>query len=403
MEFLKFAIVSNWAQYRTVLSKIIFHGLSVLLRPMISMLLAYLVIRSVGLNLWGSFIAVQIVVSLAAMVSSWGSKEYLMRKFSLDLINLKKYWLESLLNRSVILLPLFLALFLLQKEFVLITAIWLIGLYLYQSFEPVAIIKQDFKVWLLVELVGGIALIFLTLFIIDDLKLNGLISVVVMSVYLKTISLSVYYRKLFKSSPDWFQDFRPSSYLSESIYFLVLAGTAFLQSRIDLYIIDWKFDAETLGLYQVLRSVLIYSQAIAGFLVVPFTKRLYKMPVDNTYELSMRMLMLGVLLSPFVYLLLYAIFNYILAVDLPMEVGFWSILIVVPSFFFIPIIYQLFKNKLERRVLQGNLISLSINAILSLSLVGAWGYLGALIGTAISQVFLLIYFYFEIVKLKKCP
>jgi hypothetical protein len=158
-----------------------------------------------------------------------------------------------------------------------------------------------------------------------------------------------------------------------------------LQSRADLYAVTAYLPKGDVARYQVFVNLLIYLQTVANFVLTPFLKSLFRLNYAAIQRLSLRLLALGALLLipalPAVYLVLVAWYHFDVS---PVLVALGG-LVVLPVFFYLPVIYALYKAGQQARVVAVNALGIAASLGLALALLPSLGLAGAVLANAAGQ------------------
>jgi O-antigen/teichoic acid export membrane protein len=180
------------------------------------------------------------------------------------------------------------------------------------------------------------------------------------------------------------------AYFRRAFAFFALGFTGLLQSRIDLYLVGLFLPKSMVGQYQVLMNFLLYLQALSNFVLGPFVKNLYRLSYRSILSLSLRLLALGALLCPLGLLLIDVVLRVYYGFDLPPIFFGLGGAVALPIYFYLPIIYALYKGGLAGRVVGINVLGIATSAAISLLLLPTLGLLGAVTGAAAAQLLMLL-------------
>lgn len=373
---------------------VITNSLNNLIIPLFSVLVSWLVIRRESVGLWGAFVEVMIVVQLAAHIMHWGHKEYLLRTFSLNPTTLAPAWQTALLTRLLLFIPYLPILFLFNwsGERVAAAFLWTVLLVLSQSIEVLVLYRRAFGTALLVELSQSLLLLLSIALWSGQLTVDGLLWLFTLTTGVKTIWLWGYFRGVVLKrgtgvKVEW-------GYFAAAFTFFLIGLSGTLNSRIDLYSVSYFLDEHEVGQYQILINLLLYLQAASNFILLPFIKTLYRVSQPTTFKVAVRLLGIGVLITPPALLVINLILSQVL--DIHLNNAYWLVgaLYVLPIYFYVPFVYALYKGNRQKIVVQVSLIGALLNVLLNIWLIPAWGMLGALLATAIVQwLSLFVYVY----------
>jgi len=378
------------AKFRKRAGAVIANSVNSLLLPVFNIVISYLVIRFASIDLWGEFVYWLIIVPLGVHVVSWGNKEYLLRAFSFNPAQIAKTWQTSLISRSGLFVLLCVALVFTGASSgqSLLLILWSLGLVLFQSYEVFVVYKKDF---LFAALVEAITLTLLVVGIINlgaDITSNWLIFLFGLAYLLKAGLYLLRYHRL-TLPPEinlaWLTDRFEFKYFSLAFPFFLLGFSGMLQSRIDLYAVNIFLPKSQVGQYQVFINLMIYLQSVSAFILIPFVKSIYRLGYTSIQRISVRLFGLGLLMLLPALVLVQLMLAYIYQFTLSPYFLVAGGLFVLPIYFYLPIIYALYKADQQLTVLKINIIGAGLNFGLNLLLLPSIGMIGAVIASAISQ------------------
>jgi O-antigen/teichoic acid export membrane protein/SAM-dependent methyltransferase len=359
-------------------------SLNNLLLPFLTPIASLLVVRLASVELWGEFVGVMVVVQLGTHVVAWGNKDYLLREFSRNPAAIAHTWQTSLVTRLALLAalsPIVFALGFPVPRGALMLA-WGLGIVLDQAFDVVVLYRKDFAYSLAVDLGGLLALVGAILVWGAHVGLDGLLALWAMANLAQSVALGLRYRSLWQ---DWSGRFAVRYFRRASIFFgLGLSGL--LQSRIDLYSVNAFLPRREVGQYQVVINLVLYAQSVAGFVLTPFVKELYRLNGATIARLAVRLSALGMALLGPMLLAAYAVVTHLYAFDVSPLFWLIAIPLVLPIYAYLPIIYALFKADRQSTVLKVNLLGTAANLACNLVLMPRWGLPGAAVASAAAQL-----------------
>ena len=372
------------------------NSLNSLLPMLFTPLLSLLIIRRSSDALWGAFVGVLIVVQLGAHVVAWGNGPYLLRAFSRNPSQIGSAWQSSLLTR--LLLAAALAVILLffypaaQARWMIL---WGAALILHQSCAVLITYRRDFLFSALVELAGLGALLTAVLIQKDDLTVDLLIRAFGLSVAGKAILLLWRHRLVTggrgEPGKQGRSRFQPQ-YFALAFPFFLLGFSGMLNSRIDLYAVNYFFTEQDVGQYQVFTTFLLHLQALAGFVLVPFVKSIYRLQHATIRKMALGLLGVGLLVIPPALFALNWLLRELYSIELPPRFFLLGGLMTLPIYFNLPIIYAVYKADKQIIVLWVNIGSALLNLALNFLFLPRWGLIGAVASTTIvSWLALLVY------------
>lgn len=373
---------------RVRLQAISLNALLTVTAPLINVLAAWWVIRSHSEALWGAFVDPLIITGIALHILAWGNKEFLLRAFALRPDAIPLLWKQAFLSRGMLLFIALPALFLSDygwnERGYLLT--WILAGFFKQSLDVAVVYAREFGRALLVEVLTGGAL-FAALYLSGpELDLASLIKYFAFAQVVRAVAYAIFFGKTYLSGPYPQIQFR---YFQVAMPFFLLGFAGMLGSRVDLICVSLWMDDAAAGRYQVVVNLLLWTQAGAGFLLYPFVKNIYRLPLESFRKLSRRVLLIGIPISlaaaPAVWGLSYYLFN----IDLGWPFHLLSVLFILPIYAYTTHVFFLYKYKRQQQVLLANFGAVLVNAGLNVLLVPRLGLDGALLATAASQVFLM--------------
>ncbi|WP_436515150.1 lipopolysaccharide biosynthesis protein [Ekhidna sp. To15] len=354
--------------------------------PITGISISLLTIANSSIEIWGEFVNYQIVIGIVGTILSFGSNEFLLRKFSKEPSKIRESWQSNVSSRiPLLILGIgFLRLIYSQSESVILPflILWLIFNYINKTFDPLVLYKKLFLQATIIEVVLLSFSVAYLLFIdtIDTYQLCFLYS---------TISIVRFILLLPFLYTDTFRSFRflwDIENTKGAVSFFMSSITGMLNSRIDLYLISLTLSNSEVGAYQVITSFLLHLQSVAGFTLSPFVKNIYRTSIKVNFKLSKKLFLTGLLIT----IGFMPVFHLILSELYLIEIDWIAYLIfipyVTPIFYSLPIIYLLYKNEKERTVTMVNVAKLIFNAALIMILIPIYGILGALLACAISNI-----------------
>lgn len=377
------------------------NSIKTLITPLFGIVVSFITISNSSLEIWGGFVQFQIIIGLIGAVLSFGSNEFLLRKFSENPSRIRESWQANVVTRIPLLLfgIVLLGIFFQKSENQLFPflILWLVFNYLNKSFDPLVLYKKFFLKAALVEL----ALLSIS---VVYLLYADTIDIYQLCLLYSTISALRFILLLAFLYPDTFHSFHFSLHaenIKGAIPFFISSITGMLNTRLDLYIVTLTLSNSEVGMYQVITSFLVHLQSVAGFTLSPFIKNIYRTSIEVNRRLSKKLFFIGMAITccfiPIFYLILSKLYQ--------IEIAWFAYLIIIPYvtpiFFSLPIIYFLYKIKMERTVTLVNVTKLFFNSVLILSLIPPFGVIGALLACAISNTLVSSYYGFSRKKLLK--
>lgn len=380
------------AKHRRRLGVVATHSLNGLLLPVLNVLVSLLVIRQTSVAVWGEFVQVLLVVQLGVHIVNWGNKEYLLRAFSRQPGELGRLWQTAFFTRWL-LFPVFMAVMALwgwPAAWLPMIWVWAAGLVVAQSFEVLVLYRRAFVFALVVELAAVVALLAGVSALGSQVTAGGLVALFAVTQAGKAAAFLLYFRASVltrlrgRIDPAWF---------GLALPFFLLGFTGMLQSRVDLYSVSALMTPADVGRYQVLTGILLYIQAMANFILLPFVKTVYRLKTAVIFKISWRLFGLGLLLVPPALVVAGWLLRHLYHFDLSPLLLVIAGLYVLPIYFTLPIIYALYKADRQREVLYVNLVNIGLDLGLNTLWIPRLGLLGALLSTTLTSWLTLVFYW----------
>jgi len=350
-----------------------------------------LIIRFTSVKLWGEFVQILIFVNLANHILYWGNREYLLKVFSKTPAKIQNNWQSSLVSR-IPLLVLFVILTLLinfsvnVKVYILV---WGFSLFIYRSFEVLIIYYKRFFFLLMIEIFGAGIFVICFLFINSNLDLESLILIFAFQVLLKSIWISIYFKKDLLSKYVAKLNY---NILLKAFPFFLVSISGMLHTRIDLYCVAYFLNEIEVGTYQVYINLFIYIQAFSAFILTPFLKDLYRLPSKIIEKISRTLFVIGLIIVVPALFFVHFILNIIYHLHVSLPYFIFGAIYILPAFYYAPKVYSLFNNNYQIKVVMVTCYGIFLNLILNIFLINQIGMLGAIISSATVQLLVLVAF-----------
>ncbi len=302
-----------------------------------------LAIYTMDIELWGKAVDVWFFASLASIILSWGSNQYLQKRFSSFPNKVYDSFVESFYSRWPLLLIflIFLA-FSPYNPIICVSYILLFtGKYINQSFETLYVYeKNDWKP-ILANVIGLAVGITYYFFKLEEMQLVYLIFAIGFSEISKSaVHLILNYKVFLKGKVD---KINLEMYLI-TYNFFIYSFSIILILTIDRFFVYTNFDAADKAMYQIYMNFMVFVISLPNFITQYYHKRdkRSKIKVDNS--LRMKVLLLGLLLIALAIFASYLICIYIFM--LPISNAFLAagLLFAFPSTLYTPLVIY-FYNK----------------------------------------------------------
>jgi O-antigen/teichoic acid export membrane protein len=355
------------------------------LGPLAALLIPWVVMRHGSKALWGDVVGVMITVQLAAHVLRWGSREMLPRLFAARPTGIPAVWTGNFITRLLLVPPVAIVLYFALSAHFVLGSLWLLLLFVNNSFEALAIWRKRFLHYFLID-ATGLAFTFVGLVSMPGPDLEFVLSWVIIGQAARTALLVILFYKDLSPAPET----GTRVHLAEAVPFLLIALSGLLGSRIDLYVMNLTAGRETLAEYQVVQGYFVQLQALAGIIAVPFTRELYRMGKAGVAKATTKLASLGLLALFPVGLIGHLVFTRFYGFDTDWRTCLAGCLLGWPVFAYTPMVQTLYKHGKETAMVIAGSITAGVSAALTWSLVPRFGITGGLIAAAISQMIMLI-------------
>ena len=374
---------------------IFLNALKSVLSPLLSLTLSYLIVHFYGKGLWGEFVRFLLFFYIEGIVTNWGSKMYLLRSFSKNPSKIIDNWQSYFLIRVPwVFIFLILTLFFYELKYFPYLAIWLLGLFIKNSFVPVVYYKRDFGKLIFADSLGYIILFLILYFTKQDFNLDRFISLYAISILISSTCYLFFYKSFLKK---WTGEFK-TELLLLGLPFTLLAITGFLHSKIDLYVFNFYTNKSTLGSYQIVSSLFVFLQYIAGIIIFPYLKNIYRMSEKSLNKMKTAMILYGLIITLFGTFFIALILN-LYGIYLPRKAYIIGFFISFPCFIYTIDIYEILKIRKEKIVVGISFIALLLNFFISIFLLELGMKIeGVLLSNALTQI-TTIFLYLRVKKI----
>jgi O-antigen/teichoic acid export membrane protein len=353
-----------------------------------AIVIPFLVIYYSKKEIWGEFVSILLFTLIATQFINWGNKEYLLRSFSEIPREIKNTFSSNLVTRfPLVILFSIIAFFYYKLDFEIYIFLWLLGRFLIHSFEVLVVYEKKFIYSTIVE--SGCFIIFILTFYYFKLDLSLKTLLILYSIYQLLKGLS--YLFVFRNFIDFNKISFNLNYYKISFWFFLLSVLGFLTSKIDVYIVDYFLNNNTLADYQIINSLLVFIMSISAFIYNPFIKNIYRTNKNVVVKTKKTLLLLGILIVPISILIIHFVLKYFFNLSFSVYFYIIAMFYVFPSFIYGIDIVTLFKQNKEKKVVIYLFFGILINSIItSILLYYNFGITGAMIGAMFSQILILI-------------
>jgi O-antigen/teichoic acid export membrane protein len=394
----KILLKSIQKQHRRLL-RIATSSLYNILLPFINVIISLLVVRLTSVSLWGHFVAIMLWVQLGAMVVGWGNKEYLLRAFSQRPSALAALWQSSLLTRSVLLPPVALGIVLIllvgERADGLLTGLaclWLAALFLQQSFDVLVVYRRAFGWATAVEATVTAGMVAFLFGRGNRLTVHELAGLFTAAVLCKGLAMGLRFRRDITGNEASASRFQ-SSFWREAFIFFLLGFSGMLNSRIDLYSVNALLTSHDVGIYQVYSNLLLYLQSIVLFILTPFLSILFRLNSVIIRKISRQLFIVAIIGITPMMIIIDIFLNFLYHIALEPIFFVLGGLYVLPIYYYLPVIYTLYKNNRQIVVLYVNIAGTLINLLLNIVLLPKIGLIGAIMNKALIGWIIWLFYY----------
>ncbi len=353
-------------------------------------LFSIVIVRLFSTELWGSFAQTMLLVTLFSLVTSWGSKDFLLREFSREQ-RITYLWQTSIISRIAIFLLVIPVIFIFNSVSTnpLLFLGWIFVNYVLRSFESVIVYERKFSAAIIIEVIGFLFII-ITIFIFrQGITLPVLIILSIASAGIKSISYFVLFRnQLFESLKGIFS----KGQLLACLPYFLPPFIGFLQAKSDTFAVALQLSEKELGQYYVLLSLLSYCHATAVLAITPFLKNIYRINSASFLKIRQKFILFGLGWSIICMTIIYLMLTFIYRIDLSAQTYIIAWLVLPPYFIYFLIMQDFIRRDKPYTIVILNLIAAALNFALSLFLINRFGFNGGLLSCAIMQWALLMGF-----------
>jgi hypothetical protein len=354
-----------------------------------------LAIYTVNLELWGKAVDVWFFASLATIILTWGSNQYLQKRFSSFPNKIYDSFVESFYSRLPLLFIflIFLA-FSPYNPIICISYILLFtGKYINQSFETLYVYeKNDWKP-VFANTVGlgiGVAYYFVRL---SDMSFSYLIFAIGLSEICKSaIHLMLNFKVFIKGKVE---RINLEMYLITYNYF-IYAFSIVLILTIDRFFVYTKFNDADKALYQIFMNFMVFVISLPNFITQYYHNRDRKSKIRVDNSLRMNVLLLGIVINAAAICASYFICIHVFMLNLTPTFLAAGLLFGFPSTLYTPLVIY-FYNKNNHGLLSRCAAGAAITMLTSCSFfIKSFGLIGGVYCCILGQwifMFLVTIFY----------
>ncbi|MEI6765816.1 MAG: hypothetical protein WCM76_09260 [Bacteroidota bacterium] len=352
-------------------------------------IISILVVHYFSKELWGSVANISLWVFLFTGIASWGSKDYLLRQFSLEPSRITHVYSDSLLTRAI-LLPLLSAMlyFLTGRDIMLwlYCTAWLAARFVYTSFEPIVIFDKKFGMMAMTELTGACIVAAYLLLTPTAPVTEDIIIVLMLADILKAVFVSLFFYRSLSFSHSVIN----TKHIIAALPFFLIGMAGLLHSRLEQLIVN-TFLSDTEKAYcQVYMNLLLASMAVPSLLITPVTKSLYRASAGTFKKIRIWLLRFGIFAAPLSGIAVWCIVKFVYQFNSGLSILVAGILFCIPVYFYFPAMYEAYKNGRQTLIMIVIASCLVAGSISGFLIIREWGITGAIYNAAFTQWLMLL-------------
>ncbi len=355
------------------------------LAPLSQFLVSFFVIFFASKQTWGEVVEYLLIMNLAVMFINWGQHTYLLREFSQHSQKIAAIWQTSIQSRKLLLWPILLYFTLEyynEKELLLYLILWLTGVFIFRSYDPLHVYTRRFRIPILIDIFSLVLMVGWLWIWRQEITVLTLLQLYVFQAWIKAIGYSLFYQKtVWKKQKGSFQ----ISFFRAAFPFFIPAMIGFVQSRIDLYGVAYYLTEKELGEYQIFFKILMLFVLASRIGISPFLKNIYRMPTAALQRLSRFSLALAILLIAPALFLISCLLPVVYDIRFSWKIYLAAYLMLVPFFGYVIQTHQLIKARQEKQMVFAFLGAACFNLCSNCFLIPNYGALGAIVSTALVQ------------------
>lgn len=353
--------------------------------PAFNFLIVVSGVKIFGKTDWANLINIMLWVYFITFMLGWGNRDHLLRTYSKNPGQMYHAFFSNFFSRSL-LLPFTLLLFFFFPFPIAMWAILLVLLtFCYSALNTLVVYHQKFSAQLIAE-IAGFTLIFGGIFYFETFNLVGFLMLYTIAIGTKILLLSL-------QMNFWKAPFSATISILEfkvGLPFFILGLSGWLMSKIDIYVVDIYLDKSQLSEYQLLITAFLMLQALAAYIIIPFTKHIYRLPSSVVQKMKYKLYIASIPLTLLGGLSIWFIMEYFVQLGFTYQYYLIGALLALPCYFYTLDIMELLKNHKERTIIYISLLGFFINISLIYLWIESYEILGVLFSVCISQWIILV-------------
>ncbi len=241
--------------------------------PLINVILSVVIIRTYASEFWGTYVQHLLWLSLLLTLINWGSKEFLLKKFSERPAEIGRWLLASIAGKCLMFLWISpIGWFCLQwSEPSWLLPWWLLARMSWQFFEVLNIYRRFFLQVAAIELLLTSSIIGIAN--ATELSVSHFMMLIAIADGVKAITYLLLHRKYLKPR---FSLAEALQFLALGLPYFLLALAGLMASRAELYLLSFLKNKSMLAQYQILGNFVQYAHLFAASILMPFLQNLYR-------------------------------------------------------------------------------------------------------------------------------
>jgi len=378
---------------------VILYAFSNLSNPLFNIILSTILIKKISISFWGEYVAILLLANLFIIILGWGNKEFLLREFSRNPSKININWQTNLIQRFLLCFILIIFLYFFfdySRQRVLLIVLFILSSFLYKSFEVLVLFKKAFLFSTILEITGYIFLIgMITLFSSEKFSIDLLLLLMVTMMIFKCMGTLWYFRFDIFPLKYSYNFFSSRNTLLLALPFFLPSLVGLIQAKIDLYCSIYFLSKYQVGEYQVYMNLLSIPHVAATYIIMPFIKNIYRLPIESINKIITRLSQIGIICSLPVILIIYIIIHKYYQFSFSIWMYVLGYLQLIPFFIYIFKIHLLFRFDQQKIIIWITLITALFGFIISILFIPYWKIEGAISANLLTQWLTLLFFVYS--------
>lgn len=342
-----------------------------------TMLWPFIVVNLFGKAYWGDCVDALLIINVITLITDWGSKKYLLKRFDLTPNELSEAWHESIYTRLLILICFLLLILISPFSSVMKTGICILitSRFIYATYEAIIKYKHRHLIAIVAELIGFLSGLIILLLLKVEISNEYIIFSMAIGEIVRNIILIIFIKDItFRIGLRYFQP----TYLTQAYPFFMLAFTSSLIHVVDRVFVYTTFSNEIKSEYQIYMNFLLFMISLPNFLLMPYFKNYYKSKLILTRTNHSVLIVIGTILMPLSLWIIWFLCKCLYQFDVSNHFLFIGALFIFPSFIYYPFTIHLIARNKQLEIAFSTLIISAFLAFLCNYLIQIYGVTGAL-------------------------